>query len=345
IGRDGMSAMKIKLGIVDVRGYRERSVQNSEIKSVLRRLVDCVKPNREEKSVYAVVQDTVKRAVSETKEKDEESESDDVKPSKFGFPDIADMKDLCHRGIPLPKPGEKRDRVSVSKPSVSVPEKGVWSSAKKPSVEDLVNDERINAVFTVMGEDVTDGISEALQSVDKVTIVDKERFGGSIARVNETKCYFDVIVSMLKVVSGLFSGLDETPANVGKFRIELSDPSVVISEPYRRIRRDWAQDIYSQLLEMEKKKVIRPSVTEHHCATVIVPKKNGKLRLCVDYRPLNRVTKGMGQVLPLIDDLFQLMGGTRFYAVLDLTSGYWQVEVEESSKKYTSFVTQFGQNA
>ncbi|GKT31029.1 hypothetical protein ADUPG1_001808, partial [Aduncisulcus paluster] len=138
IGRDGMSAMKIKLGIVDVRGYRERGVQNSEIKSVLRRLVDCVKPNREEKSVYAVVQDTVKRAVSETKEKDEESESDDVKPSKFGFPDIADMKDLCHRGIPLPKPGEKRDRVSVSKPSVSVPEKVVWSSAKKPSVEDLV---------------------------------------------------------------------------------------------------------------------------------------------------------------------------------------------------------------
>ncbi|GKT18482.1 hypothetical protein ADUPG1_011316, partial [Aduncisulcus paluster] len=47
IGRDGMSAMKIKLGIVDVRGYRERGVQNSEIKSVLRRLVDCVKPNRE----------------------------------------------------------------------------------------------------------------------------------------------------------------------------------------------------------------------------------------------------------------------------------------------------------
>ncbi|GKT34196.1 hypothetical protein ADUPG1_002761, partial [Aduncisulcus paluster] len=135
IGRDGMSAMKIKLGIVDGRGYRERGVQNSEIKSVLRRLVDCVKPNREEKSV----QDTVKRAVSETKEKDEESESDDVKPSKFGFPDIADMKDLCHRGIPLPKPGEKRDRVSVSKPSVSVPEKVVWSSAKKPSVEDLVN--------------------------------------------------------------------------------------------------------------------------------------------------------------------------------------------------------------
>ncbi|GKT17250.1 hypothetical protein ADUPG1_004185, partial [Aduncisulcus paluster] len=144
-------------------------------------------------------------------------------------------------------------------------------------------------------------------------------------------------------VGDLFSGLDEYPANVGKFRIELSDPDVVVSEPFRRIRRDWSQEIYEQLIDMERKKVIRPSTTEFHCATVIVPKKNGKLRLCVDYRPLNRVTKGMGQVLPVIDDLFQLMGGTKFYAVLDLTSGYWQVEVEENSKKFTSFVTQFGQ--
>ncbi|GKT30068.1 Retrovirus-related Pol polyprotein from transposon 297, partial [Aduncisulcus paluster] len=110
-----------------------------------------------------------------------------------------------------------------------------------------------------------------------------------------------------------------------------------------RIRRDWSQEIYEQLIDMERKKVIRPSTTEFHCATVIVPKKNGKLRWCVDYRPLNRVTKGMGEVLPVIDDLFQLMGGTKFYAVLDLTSGYWQVEVEENSKKFTSFVTQFGQ--
>ncbi|GKT35233.1 Retrovirus-related Pol polyprotein from transposon 297, partial [Aduncisulcus paluster] len=148
---------------------------------------------------------------------------------------------------------------------------------------------------------------------------------------------------MLLVVGDLFSGLDEYPANVGKFRIELSDPDVVVSEPFRRIRRDWSQEIYEQLIDMERKKVIRPSTTEFHCATVIVPKKNGKLRLCVDYRPLNRVTKGMGQVLPVIDDLFQLMGGTKFYAVLDLTSGYWQVEVEEKSKKFTSFVTQFGQ--
>ncbi|GKT36235.1 hypothetical protein ADUPG1_003130, partial [Aduncisulcus paluster] len=148
---------------------------------------------------------------------------------------------------------------------------------------------------------------------------------------------------MLKVVSNLFGGLETVPANVGKFRIELTDPDVVISEPYRRIRRDWAHEIYKQLVDMEKKKVIRPSTTEYHCATVIVPKKNGKLRLCVAYRPLNKVTKGMGQVLPVIDDLFQLLGGTKYYAVLDLTSGYWQLEVEESSKKFTSFVTQFGQ--
>ncbi|GKT31270.1 hypothetical protein ADUPG1_005816, partial [Aduncisulcus paluster] len=214
---------------------------------------------------------------------------------------------------------ESEARLIPKKPSE------VSETVSAPDVKALVEEERTRAAFEVMGEDLTVKLDETLKGVEHVTDEDRERFGNSIAGVKETKCYFDVIISMLLVVGDLFSGLDEYPANVGKFRIELSDPDVVVSEPFRRIRRDWSQEIYEQLIDMERKKVIRPSTTEFHCATVIVPKKNGKLRLCVDYRPLNRVTKGMGQVLPVIDDLFQLMGGTKFYAVLDLTSGYWQV--------------------
>ncbi|GKT32864.1 enzymatic polyprotein endonuclease reverse, partial [Aduncisulcus paluster] len=91
------------------------------------------------------------------------------------------------------------------------------------------------------------------------------------------------------------------------------------------------------------RKIIKKSSTSYHCATVIVPKKNNKLRLCVDYRPLNEITVGMGQVLPRIGDLFGAMGGMKFFAVLDLTAGYHQIPVEKSSQKYTSFVTEFGQ--
>ncbi|GKT35895.1 Retrovirus-related Pol polyprotein from transposon 412 [Aduncisulcus paluster] len=215
--------------------------------------------------------------------------------------------------------------------------------SKDDKVMDLGDDPRVQATFQVMGDDIAEKVDDVVREMETVTVNDIKKFGSSVARVNETKCYLRLIVAMLKSVDGLFGGLDSCPANVGKFRIDLTSPDVVVSEPFRRIRRDWAQEIYQQLLEMERKKVIRPSTNEYHCATVIVPKKNGKLRLCVDYRPLNKVTKGMGQVLPVIDDLFQLLGGTKYYAVLDLTSGYWQIEVEESSKKFTSFVTQFGQ--
>ncbi|GKT30508.1 enzymatic polyprotein endonuclease reverse, partial [Aduncisulcus paluster] len=94
---------------------------------------------------------------------------------------------------------------------------------------------------------------------------------------------------------------------------------------------------------LKDRKIIKKSSTSYHCATVIVPKKNNKLRLCVDYRPLNEITVGMGQVLPRIGDLFGAMGGMKFFAVLDLTAGYHQIPVEKSSQKYTSFVTEFGQ--
>ncbi|GKT33870.1 hypothetical protein ADUPG1_002676, partial [Aduncisulcus paluster] len=80
---------------------------------------------------------------------------------------------------------------------------------------------------------------------------------------------------------------------------------------------------------MEEKGIIRKSQSQYHCATVIQPKKNGKLRLCVDYRPVNAITKGMGQVLPRIGDLFAAMKGMKYFAALDLTSGYHQDAIRD----------------
>ncbi|GKT35148.1 hypothetical protein ADUPG1_002934, partial [Aduncisulcus paluster] len=109
----------------------------------------------------------------------------------------------------------------------------VSETVSAPDVKALVEEERTRAAFEVMGEDLTVKLDETLKGVEHVTDEDRERFGNSIAGVKETKCYFDVIISMLLVVGDLFSGLDEYPANVGKFRIELSDPDVVVSEPFR----------------------------------------------------------------------------------------------------------------
>ena len=76
-------------------------------------------------------------------------------------------------------------------------------------------------------------------------------------------------------------------------------------------------------------------------ADVLVKKKDGSLRLCVDYRRLNSVSES-AYPMPRIDDLIDKLGEARFISTLDLTRGYWQVPVAEEARYKTAFATPFG---
>jgi len=75
---------------------------------------------------------------------------------------------------------------------------------------------------------------------------------------------------------------------------------------------------------------------------VIVPKKNGKRRICIDYRKLNKVTEKDVYSLPLINEILESFNNSKWFTSLDLASGYWQVVMKERDKKKTAFITQFG---
>ena len=72
---------------------------------------------------------------------------------------------------------------------------------------------------------------------------------------------------------------------------------------------------------------------------VIVPKKNGKKRLCIDYRKLNAVTEKDDYPLPDINEILSVFEGAQWFTSLDLASGYWQVAIKEKNKKKTAFIT------
>ena len=97
-----------------------------------------------------------------------------------------------------------------------------------------------------------------------------------------------------------------------------------------------------ELAEMEKEGVIEPSMSEWAYQVVLVKKKDGSLRMCVDYRRLNSVSRADAYPMPHIDELIDRLGKAQYISTMDLSRGYWQVPVETASRDKTAFVTPQG---
>ena len=88
--------------------------------------------------------------------------------------------------------------------------------------------------------------------------------------------------------------------------------------------------------------MIRPSNSPWASPIVLVRKKDGTHRFCVDYRGLNEGTKADTFPLPRITDLLDQLADTKYFSTLDLASGYWQIEVDSDSQPKTAFATHCG---
>ena len=75
---------------------------------------------------------------------------------------------------------------------------------------------------------------------------------------------------------------------------------------------------------------------------VVVPKKSGAVRICVDFRPLNEAVLREAHPLPTVDESLAHLSGATLFSKLDANSGFWQVPLAESSQHLTTFITPFG---
>ena len=101
-------------------------------------------------------------------------------------------------------------------------------------------------------------------------------------------------------------------------------------------------NVKKELAEMLESGIIEPSVSEWSAPIVLVKKRDHTLRLCVDYRRLNSLSKADAYPMPRIDELLDRLGKAKFISTLDLTRGYWQVPLSEEAKEKSAFATPFG---
>ena len=126
-----------------------------------------------------------------------------------------------------------------------------------------------------------------------------------------------------------------------KMQIDVGDSKPIKMKPYRTPIKS-GEVVDKAIEEMLDADIIKRSRSPWSFPVVIVDKKDGSKRFCVDFRKLNQITKKNSFPLPLIDDILALLGKAKYFTSLDLKSGYWQVAMNERDKEKTAFTCHKG---
>ena len=124
-------------------------------------------------------------------------------------------------------------------------------------------------------------------------------------------------------------------------RIPTSDDAPV-AQPYRSIPPNQLQEVKEHIKGLLAQRVIVESHSPYAAPVVLVRKKDGSLRLCVDYRRLNLKTVGDVYTLPRIQESLDALVGAQYFSTLDLASGYHQISMDPRDQHKTAFTTPFG---
>ena len=180
-----------------------------------------------------------------------------------------------------------------------------------------------------------DGMDESSKSEDLLSKID--------CSTHLTGAEQEELGSLLKEFKDVFAEDEDdlgcTPSAVHRIHLEDNKP---VRVPYRRIPPAYIQEVRDHLQKLLQQGVIRESQSPYSSAVVLVRKKSGALRLCVDYRLLNKKCVKDAFPLPRIDEYLDSLSGAKLFSTLDLKSAYAQVPIAEEDCYKTAFATPMG---
>ena len=200
----------------------------------------------------------------------------------------------------------------------------------------------IGSEVLTMGKAVIDYNTQTLKLFDvqfKLETISK----ADIAEIKESTGY-PLVDTTIEDFQHIFATAED-PIGLcteGKCTIETNYHSPIRQRPYRMplAKRYLVEE---QIKEMLQAGVIRPSTSPWASPITLVPKKSGnEMRFCVDYRKVNNISNKDSYPLPLIQDIFDSMGGAKIFSTLDLKAGYWQIPMQENDIEKTAFVCEAG---
>lgn len=154
----------------------------------------------------------------------------------------------------------------------------------------------------------------------------------------------EALLSLCTKYEAIFNVGDKplSKCNLLQFTINLKNYDRPINCPPRKASPAKREEIAKIVQKGIDDGIIVPSVSEWASAVVLVRKPNGEGRLCVDYRPLNAITRVPNYPLPRIEQALECLQGKSFYSTFDLLTAFWQIEAHPGARKFLAFITPDG---
>lgn len=211
----------------------------------------------------------------------------------------------------------------------------------------LSNDILIGRDFVNLGFSVE--VSQSNLTIHKTQLIAKCDIGEKVKKFNDINTdvaanSFDELKRVLENYSHSFvEGVPISKVNTGQLELKLIDPSKTVQRRPYRMSPNERELVRQKVKELLDAGVIRESCSPFASPILLVKKKDGSDRLCVDYRELNNNTIPDRHPLPLIGDQIQRLVGANYFTSLDMASGFYQIPVHPNSIEITAFVTPDGQ--